>query len=451
VSARALAVLILVALAVTPGEAVAAGALTAGAATVVFRVPPGTPLGGYGSVRRRLLLPDVLGRHPHAFWFKPHEGELDPVAARAVVLETRAARLAWVTVDLVAVDRAFTRDVERRLAQAGVAPFTLLVSASHTHSGPGAFIESALIGWVAMDRADGEVRDALLGAVVSAIRRADAARVDALAAAAAVPAPAVTASRLGLPLDPEIVAVRLTSVAGAPIALVWNFAIHGTMLGARNLRLSGDVMGEASRTLERELGAPVLFVNGAVADVSPARHGEGALADVGRELAAAVRGAWRAAARVRGAELVVRRSRVSLPSPRLAVRNCLGRWVPRFVTLPLGSALPADAELIAVALGDTAWVTIPGELQTAFGLEIKRAAQTLFAHAFVAGVSNDYLGYFVTPADYDRPAYVTCATVYGPYAGECLASTAADLLYRLRGRSRPVSGRPAPCDFTDRR
>src|SRR5205807_1389453 len=233
---------------------------------------------------------DLLGRHPHAFWFKPHAGELDSVAARALVLETPSARLAWVSVDLIAVDRAFTRAVERRLEH-GIGPATVLVSASHTHSGPGAFVESRLMGW---------------------------------------------------------------------IALVWTFAIHGTVLGARNLRLSGDVMGVASRELERDLGIPVLFVNGAVGDVSPAAHGEAALARLAPELARAARAAWDHAGPRESPALAIRRARVALPSPRLSVRNCAGRWVPASVTVPLGLALPQDAELTAVALGGTAWVTIPG-------------------------------------------------------------------------------------------
>jgi hypothetical protein len=97
-----------------------------------------------------------------------------------------------------------------------------------------------------------------------------------------VSAPAVTVSRLGKALDPEIVVLKLTTVGGTPLALVWNFAIHGTMLSAGDLRLSGDVMGVASARLEQKLGAPALFVNGAVGDVSPAHHGERAMLDTAR-------------------------------------------------------------------------------------------------------------------------------------------------------------------------
>ncbi|MBI2155788.1 MAG: neutral/alkaline non-lysosomal ceramidase N-terminal domain-containing protein [Candidatus Rokubacteria bacterium] len=450
-----LAVLLAGVAALAPGGRAGAGpapacpeCLRAGAASVALRVPAGTPLGGYGALARRLLVPDVLGRHPHAFWFKPAAGARDAPRARAVVLELPSRRLVWVSVDLVAVDRDFTHEVARRLSRSAARPATLILSASHTHSGPGAFIGSRLMGWLALDRFDAEVRDALVESVAAAVRQADVAARPALVGAAAVTAPPLTRGRLGRELDPEIVVVKLTTPDGAPIALLWNYAIHGTALGPKNLRLSGDVMGVASAELERRFGAPVLFVNGAVGDVSPAGHGEAAAARIGRALADAVQAGWERARAAPAASIEIARRRVALPSPWLSLRNCTGRWMPRFVTAPLGSAFPADADLTAVALGDVAWITVPGELQAALGLAIKREGRDLFAQTFIAGLSNDYLGYFVAPADYDRPAYVTCATLYGPKAGECLASTAAELLYQLRGRDRPLTRLPGPCDFT---
>jgi hypothetical protein len=173
--------------------------VTAGAAAAALRIPPGTPLAGYGGMKRRLLFPDVLGRYAHAFWFTPSLGEHDPLAARALVLQTRDARLAWVTLDLIAVDRAFTRAVRDRLVRAGVPATPLIVSASHTHSGPGAFMDSALMGLVAVDRLDPAVREALVEGAAAAIRRADGARAPALVAASRVTAPAVTTSRLARP------------------------------------------------------------------------------------------------------------------------------------------------------------------------------------------------------------------------------------------------------------
>jgi hypothetical protein len=225
------------------------------------------------------------------------------------------------------------------------------------------------------------------------------------------------------------------------VAVVWNFGIHATMLSGANLELSGDVVGAASRAIEKEIKAPALFVAGALGDVSPARHGPASLPDVGAELAAAVLGGWRTAEPLARTTLATRTGMMALPAPHVSLRNCLGSWVPAALTVPLGSMFPREVKLTAVALGGIAWVVVPGELQTELGRRVKVAGRELFDAAFVAGVSNDYLGYFVTEEDYDRPAYVTCASVYGPDTGERVTDLAIDVLYELRGRTRSPGGR----------
>lgn len=418
-----------------------ASCVVAGAATVSLVAPAGAPLAGYGSLVRRLLLPDVLGVYPYAFWFKPSEGTLDPLFARAVVVESRGTRVAWATVDLVAVDRSFTREVAERLRAAGVPSVHLIISASHTHSGPGAFGHSGFWAFLAVDRLNAAVRSTLVSSVVQAITRAAAAMVPARVAVFTREGPDVTTGRLGLPVDREIMGLRLVTADGRALALVWNYAIHGTMLGAANLRFSGDVMGATSAILERELRVPVLFVNGAVGDVSPRRHGHAAVQEVGAQLAALIREGWQQSRDVRSVPIVTRATRVNLHAPFVSLRNCLGRLVPRGLTIPLAQAMPADAELRAVALGDTVWVVFPGELQSALGQQIKQAAaRARFEFGFVAGVSNDYLGYFVTAAAYATPSYVGCGTLYGPESGERLTQAARGLIQDLAER-RDAAGR----------
>jgi neutral ceramidase len=435
-----------IALALAAGPALAQPCpecLQAGAARANLVVPAGTPLAGYGGAARRSWLPDVFGRHPHAFWFKPSEGDRDALAARALVLDAGGRRVVWVAVDLLAVDRAFTAEVERRLHAAGLRPAALVLSASHTHSGPGAYVDSAVLGWLALDRLDGTVREALVEAVVASVRQAAGTRRSARLAVGSVATPRLVRSRLGQPTDPELLVLRVIDAGGAPIALVWNYAIHGTTLGPRNLRLSGDVMGEASRRLEQTLGVPVLFVNGAVGDVSPGRHGDRATVDLGAELASAAQAGWSQAEPIERPTLAVGRRAVTLPAPSLPLRNCLGGWLPRASQLPLGSVFPREATLTAVAAGDVGWVTFPGELQTSLGREIKQT--TGLRRALVAGVSNDYLGYFVSPTDYDRPTYISCSTLYGAHAGTCLAAAASALLTAVaRGEAAPDA--PAACD-----
>jgi hypothetical protein len=410
--------------------------LRAGAATVSFRVPAGAPLAGYGAFARRLWFPDILGRYPHAFWFSPHQGELDPVGARALVLESDSVRVAWVAVDLIAVDRAFTQRVLQRLDSAGQPPTALILSATHTHSGPGAFLHFGVLNAVASDSEDGAVREALVESVVEAVRRAQAGRVAARVGVGTIQAPGLTTGRLGYPVDPEVVVLKIVSERGAPVAALWNFAIHGTMLGPRNMKISGDVMGVASRQLESALGVPVLFINGAVADVSPKFHGLTEQERVGGLLAAAVRQAWDGITAVEVGPLAVRRAKVELDPPSLGLRNCLGRWLPSARRLPLGRFLPRETELIGGVLGRAAWVTVPGELQTSFGVRIKSSAAAGGRRGLVAGLSNDYLGYFIAGADAERIAYVACANLYGPAAAERITAAAVTLLGGLGGSGR---------------
>lgn len=418
-------------LALLPTLAAAQPTLRAGAAAVTFSVPEGTPLAGFGSFARRLSFPDVLGQYPHAFWFRPHQGLRDPLGARALVIQGPKARLLWVAVDLIAADEAFGARVRQRLREVGVPDGTLIISASHTHAGPGAFLDSELMALLVVDRPDRTVQDALVAAVVEAVQRADAAKVPARVGAGAGEAPGLTRGRLGHQVDTQAVVVKVTAENGRPLALLWNFAIHGTSLGRGNLNLSADIMGVATRRLEATLKVPVLFVNGAVADVSPVHHGEMGVEQGGLALANAVKATWDRVAPVATPVLEVVDQRVALPPARLSIRNCVGLWLPHWLRLPLGGVFPRQVGLTAGRLGEVAWVTIPGELQSVLGQEIKRRGPRPAPRVFVAGLSNGYAGYFIRSTDYDRVSYVNCATLYGRDGAEQLTLTARELLATL--------------------
>lgn len=71
------------------------------------------------------------------------------------------------------------------------------------------------------------------------------------------------------PVDRRIGLIRLEKGDGKLLALIANYAMHGTVLGIGNLEISGDAPGVVEDYVEKKLGAPMLFINGAAGNVAP--------------------------------------------------------------------------------------------------------------------------------------------------------------------------------------
>jgi neutral ceramidase len=71
------------------------------------------------------------------------------------------------------------------------------------------------------------------------------------------------------PVDRRIGLIRLDKEDGTPLALIANYAIHGTVLGPENLEISGDAPGIVSEYVEEKTGVPLLFINGAAGNLAP--------------------------------------------------------------------------------------------------------------------------------------------------------------------------------------
>lgn len=71
------------------------------------------------------------------------------------------------------------------------------------------------------------------------------------------------------PTDRQIGLIRLEKSDGKLLALVANYAMHGTVLGPHNLLISGDAPGIVADYVEQRLGAPMLYINGAAGNLAP--------------------------------------------------------------------------------------------------------------------------------------------------------------------------------------
>jgi len=91
----------------------------------------------------------------------------------------------------------------------------------------------------------------------------------------------------GAPADDTLVVARVTDEQGNAVATVVNYACHPTTLAWENTLISPDYVGAMRELVERETGAPCLFLQGASGELGPREGfvGDTAVADRnGREL-----------------------------------------------------------------------------------------------------------------------------------------------------------------------
>ncbi len=91
----------------------------------------------------------------------------------------------------------------------------------------------------------------------------------------------------GVPVDDTVIVARVTADDGTMIATVVNYACHPTTLAWENTLISPDYPGAMRELVERETGAPCLFLQGASGEIGPREGfvGDPAVADRnGREL-----------------------------------------------------------------------------------------------------------------------------------------------------------------------
>src|SRR5262249_19023066 len=70
------------------------------------------------------------------------------------------------------------------------------------------------------------------------------------------------------PVDRELLVLRVEDTKGKVIAHAVNFAAHPTMQETKTLKFSADYPGAMAELVEKETGAPCLFLQGAAGDLS---------------------------------------------------------------------------------------------------------------------------------------------------------------------------------------
>ena len=401
----------------------------------------------------------------------------DPLHAKALALNNGDATIGFVVCDLINIPAEVVAAVKERIrAITGVPPENVLVSGTHTHTGP------AIVPALATPREEGYgewVIPRIADAFVMATKRMQPAQV---AHAAGDCSGEVHNRRWHMkdgsvrmnpgyanpdkvrpagPTDPQLGLLIVRTPERRPLAVLANLGLHyvGTSAGTT---LSADYFAEFGRALQRCAGAEFMAIlsNGCFGDINncdftrPARTSAHPFHQIERVANVVAAEAWKAWNRLREEDfksevpLAARLGRAvfdaRVPSPEeLAAAQKLyagaakpndPEWIyAREIVLVSQSPSSWEVPVHAMRVGDLGVVGLHGEVFSEIGLDVKKRSP--FPQTMILGLANGSVGYIATDRAMDEGSYETrlCRHVRAPKGtGRLWADTAVRLLEQIR-------------------
>ena len=394
--------------------------LMAGAARIDITPPIGFPMWGYGA------------RHDMKC-----EGVLDPLQARALVLGLGDQRIALVSLDLGrAPTRAITSAIRKRVQAEGINEIFLV--GSHTHHGP--VLEMS--GWPnAKEPYSFDLENKLVKVILEANKAALPARLGCGSIMTELNRNRHS-KRPDKPIDRELLVMRVEDLQGKPIAHAVNFAAHAVMTDSKILKFSADWPGAMAGLVEKETGAPCLFLQGAAGDMSVnagVHNGPKAFGEFVGQTALGVAKNMKCASDLGTLQVehedFVFANRVDLGNP-LVKRAMVSAFFKDIVNFYEDEYRQGVRPTMSVALldGRIGLVGVSGEFFCEHAIQLKRRAH--LDHLFFLGYCNDYQQYFPTieaaaEGGYGADPGVSTAEVG---AGERMMNRALLEFYKMRGK-----------------
>ena len=198
---------------------------------------------------------------------KSYRGILDHLFARAIVVENGSSRAAMVTLDAGAIPNPLWQHLSARAArELNIPADQFLLTATHTHSAP----------WTPVPGYEDKIFEAMRKAAAAArpARMAYGTGVSYINVNRNIIDPQThrwwEGPNYDGPSDKTVAVVRFETLTGEPIAIYYNYAVHGVITGTLDL-VSADIPGAASNYIEESLGngAVAVYSNGAAGDQNP--------------------------------------------------------------------------------------------------------------------------------------------------------------------------------------
>ncbi|HUQ91070.1 MAG TPA: neutral/alkaline non-lysosomal ceramidase N-terminal domain-containing protein [Bryobacteraceae bacterium] len=376
----------------------------------------------------------------------------DPIFHRIVAMDDGEGKLLVVSTDLCLFSPTVYDEVAGRIQkETGVPPVRFLWTVTHTHSAPEvgpAGVYKVLLKGRSEHPVDNEYSEQVMSTLVRGAKDALSKLAPARLAIGTGTSFANINRRardtegkisLGLnpdgPVDRQIGLIRLEKADGSPLALIANYSIHGTVLSGQFLQISGDAPGIVASYVEQELGAPMLFVNGAAGNIAPiysvyADPRSGHLMQFNVLLGDRILAAGRA---MGGATNDVKlwAGEKWVETPR---KKGLG-WtddLPSYASTSASGTPMVRLPIRFVRLNDTVMWSAPVEMFCEISMAVRN--QSPFANTFFFGYTNGWIGYLPTRAAFAEGGYEPATSVFSDQVERDVTEAVVTYLHGLPRR-----------------
>ncbi len=315
----------------------------------------------------------------------------DPVTVRAFALSDENKLQVFAAIDTVGLGDSLRANIKRRVSQLSadtIPPSSIKLSATHTHSGPDLL---GLWGGVSDDYQQRVIQQSAIAIVLSVLSlqpahlRFNKVEVD------------VRNRRGWQQVDDEaFMVVAQSSINHLPIVALASLSAHPTLLTAEHGFYSADYVHYLRQTVQTELGATTIFMNGMLGDSEPDVVERSPLqaqsfgAEVGLKL---VQGA-RENAEVLSGDLQLNSYKFESEIESFLFLLMIYAGL---LDVELHDFNHVDLNAHLIQIGDSLSIlTLPGEPLSRMGFPIKAGMPT--KHAFIFGVTEGSYGYFI-PSD----------------------------------------------------
>ena len=386
---------------------------------------------------------------------------IDPIFARAAVLESDGTSIAFLQLDLLCIRWTEVAEIRRRITERyGFPGENVMVAPTHNHAGPAV----VALGEVPRDEAYTEEMVervvTMFGEALAGLREAKIGfgsvfewRVSHNRRMVMRDGTVQTHSGYGNPdalyiegpIDPLVTVLSAQTPQGELIGAVVHFACHPTHHGSDTC-LSAGWPGALVREMQARGCPNIVFLNGAAGNLSsgqPTHGASDAMEEMGAVLAGDAMEAIRKAEYREAVRLGGRAQTASLPFRELSEEQIRGtaRGAQRFIDPSIyDREMPAlserirregtqPAEVQALFVDEYAFVAQPGELFVQLGKRIEEACHP--RRVVNVGFSNGYIGYVPHREAFDRGGYETTfgwGSFLAPEAGDMIVECAIDLV-----------------------